>query len=283
MSGASCLPTSVQLNRDFDTAQSLEGNNMALRIWYQSSLAIGTNPVFKPYEDAIARNAREVVRPDTTVDIYGVQRVSAHSASRYARYLNAISITRHAAEAQAKGYDAIAVGCYTDPCLKEVRDTVAIPSLYIMQTSMHVACMLGDKFALLGHGAATLRSVKELTHQYRLEDRLAAVGCINVRLSQADEWFRNPGPIIEQCSTEARKCIAQGADVLIPACGVLNQVLRENKVRDVDGCPVLDGSSLLLKFTEAMAELERVVGTRWWRGGVSVEMLGEIDRAYGVL
>jgi Asp/Glu/hydantoin racemase len=256
---------------------------MGLRLWYQSSLAVGTNPVFKPYEDALARNVREVARPDTTVDIRGVSRASPHSASRYARYLNAISITRHAVEAQATGYDAIAVGCYTDPCLAEVRDTVAIPSLYIMQTSMHVACMLGEKFALLGHGAATLRSVQELVHRYRLEHRLAAVGRINARLSQADEWFRNPDPIIDQCRTEARKCIAQGADVLIPACGVLNQVLRENKIGDVDGCPVLDGSSLLLKFTEAMAELHRVAGTRWWRGNVSAQMLGEIDRAYGVL
>jgi hypothetical protein len=71
--------------------------------------------------------------------------------------------------------------------------------------------------------------------------------------------------------------------VLIPACGVLNQLLRVNDVREFDGCPVLDGSSLLLKFTEAMAELSRVVGRRWWRGGVSAVLLGEIDRAYGVL
>ena len=256
---------------------------MGLRIWYQSSLAVGTNPVFRPYEEAIARNAREVARPDTTVDIYGVQRVSPHPGSRYARYLNGITITRHAAEAEAKGYDAIAVGCYTDPCLDEVRDTVAIPSLFIMQTSMHVACMLGEKFALLGHGTATLRSVQALALRYRLENRLAAVGRIEARLSQADQWFRDPAPIIDRCATAARKCVAQGAEILIPACGVLNQLLRENGVRELDGCPVLDGSSLLLKLTEAMADLHRVVGSRWWRGGVSAEMLGEIDRAYGVL
>lgn len=256
---------------------------MGLRIWYQSSLAVGSNPIFKPYEDALARNAVEVVRPDTKIDIHGVQPVSPHSGTRYARYLNARWIARQVAGAEAAGCDAIAVGCYTDPCLAEVRDTVAIPSLYIMQTSMHVACMLGDKFALLGHGTATLRSVEELAHRYRLEHRLAAVGKIAARLSEADRWFRDPGPIIEQCRAAARQCVARGADVLIPACGVLNQLLRVNQIRELDGCPVLDGSSLLLKFTEAMAELHQVVGRRWWRGGVSAEMLGEIDRAYGVL
>ena len=39
---------------------------MGIRIWYQSSTAIGKNPVFKPYEEAIAWKARQVTRPDTT-------------------------------------------------------------------------------------------------------------------------------------------------------------------------------------------------------------------------
>ena len=51
---------------------------MGMRIWYQSSTAIGRNPVFKPYEEAIARNARAVVRPDTEVDVRGVDRMSPH-------------------------------------------------------------------------------------------------------------------------------------------------------------------------------------------------------------
>lgn len=257
--------------------------DVGLRIWYQSSVAIGANPVFKPYEDAIARNMGEVVRSDTTVDIHGVQRMSPHyGKSKYARYLNGLWVTRLAAEAEASGYDAIAVGCYTDPCLPEVRDTVSIPSVYIMQTSMHFACMLGGKFAFMGYDVVTLRLMEQLAQRYQLQHRLAGSGSIEAQLSQSDEWFSHPGPILDRFGTEARKCIAQGADVLIPACGVLNQVLRENKVGDVDGCPVLDGSSLLIKVTEAMADLHRLGAIRWSRGGVSAAALREINRAYGI-
>jgi Asp/Glu/hydantoin racemase len=244
---------------------------------------VGTNPVFATYEEAIGRNATEVVHPGTAVDIHGVAPVSPHSASRYARYLNAGWIARQVGRAEAEGYDGIAVGCYTDPCLAEIRDTVAIPSLFITQTSMHVACMLGDRFALLGTGTETLRSIAALAPRYRLEHRLAAAAKIEARLSQADRWFRDPAPIIEQCHVHARRCIEAGADVLIPACGVLNQLLRVNGVREIEGCPVLDGCSLLLKVTEAMAELHRTVGRRWWRGAVSAEMLRDIDRAYGLV
>ena len=128
---------------------------MGIRIWYQSSVAIGQNPVFKPYEEAIARNMRTVARPHTTVDIHGVERMTAHyERSRYARYVNGISIVRNAARAEAEGYDAVAVGCYTDPCLEEVRDTVTIPTLFIMQTSMHVA---PDGSGLTPRSVASLR------------------------------------------------------------------------------------------------------------------------------
>jgi Asp/Glu/hydantoin racemase len=256
---------------------------MGLRIWYQSSVAIGANPVFKPYEEAIARNMREVVRPDTAVDINGVQLMNANfGKSKYARYLNGMWVIRLAAKAEALGYDAIAVGCYTDPCLPEVRDTVGIPAVYIMQTSMHFACMLGEKFAFMGYDTTTLRIMEQLAQRYQLQHRLAGVGNIRAQLSKSDEWFSDPGPILDRFGTEARKCIAQGADVLIPACGVLNQVLRENKVREIDGCRILDGSSLLIKVTEAMADLHRLGGTPWSRGGLSAETMREVDRAYGI-
>jgi Asp/Glu/hydantoin racemase len=257
---------------------------MGIRIWYQSSVAIGANPVYQPYEEAIARNAREVVRSDTTVDIHGVTRMSPHyERSKYARYLNGISMARAAADAEAQGYDAIAVGCYTDPCLEEIRDTVTIPSLFMMQTSMHVASMLGTTFAFVSYSAANLRQMRALAQRYGLEQRLAGSGCFEAQLSRSNEWFADPAPIVEGFTREARRCIAQGAEILVPTCGVLNQVLRENKIRDVDGCPVLDGSSVLLKLAEGMADLHRTLGMRWSRsGGVSRATLGEIDTAYGV-
>lgn len=70
-------------------------------------------------------------------------------------------------------------------------------------------------------------------------------------------WFTDPAPVIEGFAREAARCVALGAEALIPTCGVLNQVLRENQVRGVGGCPILDGSSVLLKLTEAMVDLRR--------------------------
>jgi Asp/Glu/hydantoin racemase len=256
---------------------------LAIRIWYQSSVAIGKNPAFKPYEEAIARNATLVVRPDTTVDIHGVDRMSVHyERSEYARYLNGISIARAATRAEAEGYDAIAVGCYTDPCVDEVRDSVGIPALYMMQTSMHVACMFGRRFAFVSYSAANLRKMRLLAERYGLIDRLAGAGRFEAQLARSDEWFSAPTPILARFTEEAERCVAAGAEVIIPTCGVLTQVLRENGVREVAGAMVLDGCSMLLKLTEAMVELRRTVGLGGGRG-LSAAVLREIEDAYGIV
>ena len=172
---------------------------MAIRIWYQSSTAIGKNPVFKPYEEAIARNVRQVVRPDTTVDIHGVDRMSAHyERSEYARYLNGISITRNAIRAEAEGYDALAIGCYTDPCLEQVRDTVGIPSLYMMQTSMHVASMLGRRFAFVSYSTGNLAKMRQLAERYGLADRVAATGRFEADCAAFSAFWRRGQELLDR-------------------------------------------------------------------------------------
>lgn len=256
---------------------------MGIRIWYQSSTALGKNPVFEPYERAIAANARQVVRPGTVVDIHGVDVMSPHyERSEYARYLNGISITRAAARADAEGYDAIAVGCYTDPCLDEVRDTVAIPAVFMMQTSMHVACMLGRRFAFVSYSAANLRKMRALAERYGLAARLAATGRFDAELARSDEWFARPAGILDAFTREAERCVTAGADVVIPTCGVLAQVLRANGIREVAGATVLDGCSVLLTMTEAMVHLRRTVGLGGNRRSLDALVLKDIERAYGI-
>lgn len=56
--------------------------------------------------------------------------------------------------------------------------------------------------------------------------------------------------------------MAEGAEVIVPACGVLNLLLRLNKVTRIDDVPVLDGTAVALKLAEALADL--------WAGGLSV-------------
>lgn len=40
-----------------------------MRIWYQSSAALGIDPKWTPYEKSLKRHVQEVARPDTKVKV----------------------------------------------------------------------------------------------------------------------------------------------------------------------------------------------------------------------
>jgi len=58
-------------------------------------------------------------------------------------------IIKKAIEAEKEGTDALIIDCMGDPGLKACREAVSIPVLGPCQTSMHIARMLGHKFAFV--------------------------------------------------------------------------------------------------------------------------------------
>jgi len=59
----------------------------------------------------------------------------------------------------------------------------------------------------------------------------------------------------------ATALVAQGAEVIVPGCGLLNLLCVQQGLNQVEGATVLDVTGALLKMTEAMITLKRVSGT----------------------
>ena len=78
---------------------------------------------------------------------------------------------------------------------------------------------------------------------------------------ELDEAFAGRGPLVERFTAQARRLIElHDIDVLIPAEGVLNTMLVRNRVRDIDGVPVLDSYGALLQFADMLVRLRRTTG-----------------------
>jgi len=50
--------------------------------------------------------------------------------------------------------------------------------------------------------------------------------------------------------------------VILAACATVNAIIRREKIQEVDGALVMDCNAVLLKLTEAMAELASCAGLR---------------------
>ena len=68
------------------------------------------------------------------------------------------------------------------------------------------------------------------------------------------------GALTETFLAEAKRLAALGAEVILPACACVNAIVFKQKITEVDRALVLDCNAVLLKHTEAIADLAKRVG-----------------------
>jgi allantoin racemase len=254
------------------------------KILWQSSTTISGLPA---YSAAIARHGKRVLGPDFQLDIKGVDKGSLDLHFHYVQYLNDYNILNSLLKAEVEGYDAIAIGCFFDPVIKEAREIINIPILSLAETGMLFACMYGQKFSVVTYQRQALRKkYDQLINLYGLQSRAVAGEYFDISLEVLGNSFNNPEPVLKAFQEAARKAVQKGAEVILPGCGLLNLIVVENGLNQIEGATVLDISGVLMKSAETMIILRNVSGSRTSRVGYfespSQEQLEAAKRIYGV-
>jgi allantoin racemase len=255
-----------------------------MRIWYQSSIPLGADPAFSAYEQSLRKHCREVARSDTSVDIYGTDVLSERiESSRYIESLHISHILNNAMRAEREGYDVFAMGCMLDPGFLEVREVIRIPVIFAAEVCFHLACMLVQKFALLGYNEAVLRRVSQQVEMYGLEKWLIPADSFSISLLELQDGFKRPEHIIREVGSIAKKAAGGGAGALLSTCNCLNMILIDNQVREIEGLIIMDNVGATVKAAEFMADLSRIGVGRSKKGAyapLSKQDLASIRKLY---
>lgn len=228
-----------------------------MKIWCQSTSAIGKNPLWTPYEKTLENYLHKIVRPGTTVEIHGVNVMSTSTNwLSYAEYLNNGQIINNAMEAERQGFDAFALLCMDDPAFRELRQTVNIPIINAGETAFYMACQLSSKFALLGYNPFPVATQTEHAKQYGLAERMVAVEPFNITLKELAESFNSPEKVLKEVNQVARKARESGATMLVPGCGCLSMILVSNNIRQAEGLPIIDTAGVAVKMAEVLVDLK---------------------------
>jgi Asp/Glu/hydantoin racemase len=251
-----------------------------IRVWHQSITDL-TRLV--SYRDALTEHARTVCGPDVTVDVHGVAPGTYPEGAApirttcypWAHSLLSVQIVRNAILAEQQGYDAFACSCFLDPALREVRSAVDIPVVSVLESSLLNAPVVAGSVGLLGLGGAMAADMLALARGYGLSDRIAAMVPITPELTELDlensaldlENSANHHAVLDRVRDAGRRALVSGAELLVPAEGMLNTLLVRLGVTEVDGVPVLDSYGLLLRQAEMYVRLWRGTGLRTSRHG----------------
>jgi Asp/Glu/hydantoin racemase len=257
------------------------------KIWWQSSTPVGAAPILKEYENAIIHHSKDVLSSDFELSVHGVSRGTFELNFIYNDSLNNREIMENFISAEKEGYDAIAIGCFLDPCLHKAREILDIPIASLGEVSMHFACMYGKKFAIVNPMPLLKEKFYEpLIREYSLEYRCAGMEHVVIPFEQQAKAFSEPDEHIREFMRVSKKLIDQGADVIISGCGILNMLLAQNKISKIEntGVPFVNGSTALMKTAETMIVLKEILGTKVSRKGYyqSPRDFRETRKVYGL-
>ena len=155
-------------------------------------------------------------------------------------------------KAEAEGASAGIVGCFSDPARDAIRETVRMPVVGPGQSAIALALQLGESYSILSPLDSGAKRARPRLRGQGLTERLASirgVGVSVIDLTHGDNtaWDR----IIET----GRRCIDDGADVLVMGCMSMAFMGVERELSDRLSVPVVSPVLAALKTAETLLYL----------------------------
>ncbi|QLH13005.1 hypothetical protein HYQ43_01470 [Paracoccus pantotrophus] len=242
------------------------------------------------YGQLLQRVITDAAAPGTQIDIFGL---SPHRAVadqyRYLEFQDTTEVLENGLRAERDGYDAFLIGNIFQPGLHELRELLNIPVLGLAESSIQMACLMGPSFSLININPKFNRRIVEGIRLQGLESRMTSVEMMTVaRPGVFDQAQNDPevaAGIVEQFVETGRRALDKGAEVLIPAGGSLMAVLIKAGLTQVDGAPVLNGITALVKTGEMAVQMRQLTGIftskRLTYAPPTGKLLEDVRNAYG--
>ena len=234
-----------------------------LRFWHQSMTELDG---LAAYRDFLIEHARTVLGDEATLQVEGIRSGSYHGRTPTAALENAFVYHRvldqvidNAIRAQRDGFDAFVIGSFSEPYLREIRSAVNIPVVSILESSMLVACSLGRKVAPIANAPSIAQMVQSAIDMHGLAQRMLPAVSLDPPMHEPEmaRAFAQPAALMKAFDQAAQRAIAQGADVIIPAEGVLSTVISASRLRAIGGAPVIDVFAVTWHYAVMMVRLQR--------------------------
>ncbi len=246
-----------------------------VRLWHQSMTelaGLGT------YRSRLQAHAAELFGSSVALDVHGLAPGSYGGVAPtevlgypYIHHLVSRQALAAARTAERHGYDAFVVGSFSEPLLRELRSAVDIPVVSLNESTLLIACSLGRRTAFVANAPSVAALVSASVDRHELTARVAGVYSIEPGLTEPELMSADPAAVLEAFTSLGRRLAAGGADVLVPAEGVMCEVLHETQLYEIDGVPVLDSVGVTWRHAVLLIAL--------WRSGMRASRRRTYPRA----
>ena len=260
-----------------------------MKLWYQSMLREGVGPT---YHQALHNILNKVKDRDTEIELHGITKVGGVSGHyRYLEYLQAAEVMENVQKAMRRGFDAFLIGNIADPGLRECSEIANIPVLGLCESALHMACLMGATYSLVGVNEKFMVRVMENVARSGLGGRLVGTGRMNLaRTHGMNSGFTDDKALRKHLAAflkMADAAVKAGAEVVIPAGGGPMALLAHAGVHATkNGTPIVNGIAALVKMGEMAVRMDRLMGGRFTSKRLTYappghQQIEEIRKYYG--
>lgn len=229
-----------------------------MRICVQSNTDFTSSARWSSYLAAETAHLKAVARPDTEVELRGVETMSANvTRSAGARFTNTGRLIEACHRNQDDGFDAIANIGLAIMGKEELAESLSIPIVFAQDVAWTFATWRFGRFGLLSHDPAVYFRRVDQIRASRIEGSFVPGDYADLVVDDVLTGFEDVDAILPQLSAAAERAVRDGARVLVPDVGPVNAVLVQHGIRTVCGVPVLDTSGLTLHATELLVDATR--------------------------
>jgi allantoin racemase len=243
-----------------------------------------------PYARALASILDGAADIGTEIVVHGLGPGKAIADQyRYLELLDTAEVLDNGLRAEREGYDAFLIGNVFEPGMHALREVLNIPVLGLLESSVHLACLMGAGFSIVNVNPKFTRKVTENVAASGLRDRLVSIDEMRVERGRIlDTAFEDDAvrdQVVDQFTKAARIGIGKGAETIIPAGGIVMTILAFAGVHRVDDVPIVNGLIALTKMAEMAVRIRRLTGVftskRMMYAPPSGSLLADVRAAYG--
>lgn len=189
---------------------------------------------------------------DTELTVGVLERAPQHLEYYYYGTLVQMDLVHRALRAEKEGFDAVILGCFYDPGLREAREVASrIVVTAPAEASLHLAAMLGYRFSVLVGRRKWIPGMRENVVRYGLASKLASFRPLGLGVL---DFHRDPQFTARRLEEEAHKAITEdGAEVIVLGCTMQYGFFRE--LQDKLRVPVIDPLVASMKMAELFVDL----------------------------
>ena len=217
----------------------------------------------------LERHAAKVLDPSVEVVMHGLT-PGTHGGvppgrtlySPYAYHVLLRQVIEHFMTAADEGYDAVVIGSYSEPFLREARSAVNIPIISMAESTLLTACSVATYSVLVTMSPRIAWMITRIVEHHGLAHRVAGVNYLDPGMDEIalTAAIDEPAAFIERFAAAARRGVDRFADVIIPAEGIMNEILFAHEVVELEGVSVMDSTAVAWLHAEYMVKLARATG-----------------------